>query len=112
MHGWRIVVCSLVLVLVAGEVLAAEPPDSFTAGGKTYSKSGSGVTRVTTWMPVALVAAPPFEKVIPRARVRDEDLVPLSILPEEVYASFTQGSGEASSSSTGMYARISAAFGV
>ncbi|MEN6547909.1 MAG: hypothetical protein ABFE07_17875, partial [Armatimonadia bacterium] len=111
MHGWKIVVCSLVLILIAGEVLAAEPPGNFTAGGKTYSKSGSGVSLTTTWIPVGLIVAPPFEKVIPRARMRDEDLVPLSILPEEVFTSFTQGAGQAGSSSTGMYARVSAAFG-
>lgn len=111
MHGWRILVCSLVVGLLGGQALAAEPPGSFNAGGKTYTKGGAGVTLTTTWMPVALIVAPPFEKVIPRARVRDEDLVPLSVVPEPVYTSFTQGSGQAGSSSSGMYARISAAFG-
>ncbi len=111
-RGFVIVIGMLLVLLIVSSVLAAEPPGSFTAAGNTYTKAGSSTTRVTTWMPVALIAAPPFERVIPRARVRDEDLVPLSIIPEDVYASFTQGSGEAGSSSTGMYARVSAAFGI
>jgi len=99
-------------LLVCGVVAwSAEPPESFTVGERTFSQSNDGVPRMTVWMPLAIIVVPPFEKVIPKARMRDEDLVPLAILPETIYASFSQSTGQSGSTTTGMYARLSAAFG-
>ncbi len=98
------------------------PVPSFTADGHTFKYSGVVVSNTSIFVPIAVLMPPPYEKVIrayimrkntiefpflrhdlSRLGFRDrnifDDVVPLSLVPEEVSTSFSTGQSTTSSSS-------------
>lgn len=110
------------------------PIASFQAGGHTFRFTGLSEARNSQWTPLALCVVPPFQRVIPRPRMvhvtegsggiplpggnivllyhlERENLVPLSIWPEEVSTIFSEGESASASQGKGVYIESSWAVG-
>lgn len=98
------------------------PVPTFTADGHIFKYSGVVVSHASIYVPIAVLTPPPFEKVVRayalrkntidfpflrrglarvgfRTRNLFDDVVPVSILPQEVSTSFRTGQSTTSSSS-------------